>query len=97
MADGDLRPGSGMPGRDITRRNTVEILGPSEALTVGPSEVLVVVVHDYPDRYSLQEVRDRMRDAGLRDDQILLFGGNVTIGKAPAGNVRVEIEGQAGT
>lgn len=78
---------------NVERHGVVEILGPSEALTVGPDEVLVVVVHDYTDRWNLQQVRERMRDAGLREDQILLFGGYVSIGKAPKGNVRVEIEG----
>lgn len=80
----------------VERRPTVEVRGPSEALTVGPDEVLVVVVHGYQDRYSLEQVRSRLLDSSLRPDQILIFGGDVTIAKAPKADVRVVLNGDTG-
>lgn len=77
----------------IAVRAVVEVQGPSEALTVGPDEVLVIVCHGTDDRYELQQLRGRFLDAGLRPEQILLLGAGFTIGKAPKDNIRV-IEGE---
>lgn len=76
-----------------TVRTSVEVPGVKEGLTVGPDEVLIVVCHG-SDRWELQAVRDRMRDCGLRPDQILLFGGNVSIGKAPQDAIRIILDGE---
>lgn len=76
-------------------RTSVEIPGVKEGLTVGPGEVLVIVCHT-AQRWELEAVRERMRDAGLRPEQILIFGGNVTIGKAPADQIRMVVEGETG-
>lgn len=82
----------------VESRPTVEVRGPSEALTVGPDEVLVVVVRGIADRYSLEQVRSRLLDSRLRPDQILLFGSmgpdDVTIAKAPRSDIRVVLEGE---
>lgn len=89
MRPGQLPAGEVVNGRYTpVARTVVEVPNVKEGLTVGPDEVLVVVCHA-TDRWELQAVRDRMRDCGLRPDQIMLFGGDVTIGKAPRDQIRV--------
>jgi hypothetical protein len=79
---------------NVERRGLVDVHGPSEALTVGPDEVLVIVCHGTTDRYELQHLRERCNDAGLRPEQILLFGAGFTIAKAPKDNIRITLEGE---
>jgi len=87
-AQGDVVGGPYTP----VARTAVEVQGVKEGLTVGADEVLVIVCHSY-DRRELEAVRDRMRDSGLRPEQILIFGGDVTIGKARREQIRMIVEG----
>ena len=68
------------PGDLIEQRPTVDVTGASEALAVGPDEVLIVVFPN-ADRRDLETIRDRFRDSALRPDQILLIAGQAELAK----------------
>lgn len=70
-----------MAHAEIAARVTVEVAGPSEALTVGPDEVLVVVFPN-ANRGDLEHIRSRLTDSMLRPDQILLIAGYAQLAKA---------------
>ncbi len=64
-----------MVSRDVTKRSTVDVTGATEALVVGPTDVLII---NFPAHWTMRElyqVRDRLLDSDLRPGQILLIAG----------------------
>ena len=63
------------PTREVAQRSTVDVTGATEALVVGPHDILVVM---YPETVEMDElclIRDAMRDTDLRDGQVVLLAG----------------------
>lgn len=69
------------PPVSVAQRSTVDVTGATEALVVGPDDVLIVVFPEYTSVRDLHTVRDRFRDTGLRDDQYVLIAGAAQLGK----------------
>lgn len=72
-------------GRGVAQRSTVDVTGATEALVVGPRDVLVISFPDETTMRELYEIRTRLLDSDLRPGQVLLVAGAEKI-------VRVETE-----
>lgn len=57
------------------QRSTVDVTGATEALVVGPHDVLIIAFNDGTTMDELYQVRERLRDSDLRDGQIMLIAG----------------------
>lgn len=64
-----------VPTRDVAKRSTVDVTGATEALVVGPTDVLIINFPAHVEMDELYRMRDRLRDSDLRDGQILLIAG----------------------
>lgn len=62
-------------GNGVAQRSTVDVTGATEALVVGPRDVLIISYPATTTMRELYELRDRLRDSDLRDGQILLIAG----------------------
>lgn len=87
------------PSGAVPQRSTVDVTGATEALVVGPDEVLIVAFrdlahYDYADS-ELDAIRERFRDTGLRDDQYILIAGDVVMSKVPRGAQPAYVRPQA--
>lgn len=75
MPGQDMRPSAGRYLRDVEQHPTVDVTGATEALVVGPDDVLIVSFGDHVTVEEMEHIRDRMKDSGLRPGQILLIAG----------------------
>lgn len=66
---------SGAMPRDVAKRSTVDVTGATEALVVGPRDVLIISFPEHMTMDELYVMRDRLRDSDLRDGQIMLIAG----------------------
>lgn len=84
----ELVPGSVIPPRAaapplpppvasgaVAQRSTVDVTGATEALVVGPHDVLIIAFPEHVTMEELYSMRERLRDSDLRDGQILLIAG----------------------
>lgn len=62
-------------GRGVAQRSTVDVTGATEALVVGPNDVLIISYPEDTDMDDLYRLRDRLLDSDLRPGQILLIAG----------------------
>lgn len=64
---------------NLAKRPTVEVRGAQEAVTVGPTEVLVITFPARTTAGQLETLRGRLLDSELRPGQILLVAGALSI------------------
>lgn len=62
-------------GRGVAQRSTVDVTGATEALVVGPRDVLVISFPESTTMGELYEIRQRLLDSDLRPGQVLLVAG----------------------
>jgi hypothetical protein len=59
----------------VTAHITINIAGQGTALTVGPTDTLVITIEGNLPPAELTAIRDRLHDVGLRPDQVLIVAG----------------------
>lgn len=80
-SDAGMRFPKANPGDDLDVRRATTLLGVKEGLTVGPDEILVILVEPGWSHEQAFAMRDRLLDV-LRPDQFVIIAGNATMAKA---------------
>lgn len=62
-------------GRGVVQRSTVDVTGATEALVVGPNDVLVISYPGDTEMDELYAIRQRLLDSDLRPGQMILIAG----------------------